>query len=152
MPQQALLRTLEGRGAVAGPPRPWQQVRTSYERALRVHTLELGTDSEEHLAALVLTADPGALADLRERALAPLADLRPSSAEKLVETLRSWLLHHGRRDAVAAELFVHPQTVRYRMGQLREAFGDRLEDPERILELTIAVGLPVDSPEHFAAE
>jgi sugar diacid utilization regulator len=142
--RKALLRTLDGRGAVAGPPRPWQQVRTSYERALRVHTLELGTDSEEHLAALVLTADPGALADLRERTLAPLADLRPSSAEKLVETLRSWLLHHGRRDAVAAELFVHPQTVRYRMGQLREAFGDRLEDPARILELTIAVGL--DSP------
>ena len=142
--RKALLRTLEGRGAVAGPPRPWHQVRTSYERALRVHTLELGTDSEEHLAALVLTADPGALADLRERALAPLAELRPSSAEKLVETLRSWLLHHGRRDAVAAELFVHPQTVRYRMGQLREAFGDRLEDPARILELTIAVGL--DSP------
>ena len=61
--------------------------------------------------------------------LAPLDELRDSSAEKLTETLRSWLLHHGRRDAVAAELFVHPQTVRYRMGQLREVFGDRLEDP-----------------------
>ena len=68
-------------------------------------------------------------ADLRARALAPLDELRDSSAEKLTETLRSWLLHHGRRDAVAAELFVHPQTVRYRMGQLREVFGDALEDP-----------------------
>ena len=68
-------------------------------------------------------------------------ELRDSSAEKLTETLRSWLLHHGRRDAVAAELFVHPQTVRYRMGQLREVFGDRLEDPRSILELTIALGL-----------
>ena len=57
------------------------------------------------------------------------ADLRPSTAEKLTETLRSWLLHQGRRDAVAAELFVHPQTVRYRVGQLRELYGDRLEDP-----------------------
>ena len=42
----------------------------------------------------------------------------------LVETLRAWLLHHGRRDRVAAELFVHPQTVRYRMTQLRELYGD----------------------------
>jgi PucR C-terminal helix-turn-helix domain len=139
--RRALLRTLEGRGAVAGPARPWAQVRESYERALRVRRLGLGTDSEEHLAELVLSADPAAYADLRARVLAPLDKLRDSSAEKLTETLRSWLLHHGRRDAVAAELFVHPQTVRYRMGQLREVFGDRLEDPRTILELTLALGL-----------
>ncbi len=108
---------------------------------MRVKALGLGPDSEEHLAAVVLRADEAALADLRERVLAPLGDLRDSTTEKLTETLRSWLLHHGRREAVAAELFVHPQTVRYRMGQLREAFGDRLEDPDHILELTIALGL-----------
>ena len=75
---------------------------------------------------------------------------RDSARTKLTETLRSWLLHHGRRDAVAAELFVHPQTVRYRMGQLREVFGDRLEDPRSILELTIALGLPPDRDSHAA--
>jgi DNA-binding PucR family transcriptional regulator len=52
------------------------------------------------------------------------------------------LLHHGRRDQVAADLFVHPQTVRYRMNQLRELYGDRLEDPAAVLELTIALGVP----------
>jgi sugar diacid utilization regulator len=140
----ALLRALDKRGAVAGPARPWLEVRASYDRAARVHRLGLGTDSEEYLAELVLTADPSAYADLRTRALAPLEKLRASSADKLTETLRSWLLHHGRRDAVAAELFVHPQTVRYRMGQLREVFGDRLEDPRSILELTLAVGLVPD--------
>jgi len=67
-------------------------------------------------------------------------------------TLRSWLLHHGRRDAVAAELFVHPQTVRYRMGQLREVFGDRLEDPRHVLELTIALGLPTAPPQQAGAQ
>ena len=30
--------------------------------------------------------------------------------------------------SVAAELFVHPQTVRYRMGQLRDLYGERLDD------------------------
>jgi hypothetical protein len=136
-----LLRVLAGVGAVAGPARPWLEVRASYDRALRVHALGLGPDSEQHLTELVLTADPSALADLRARVLAPLEELSPTSAQKLTETLRSWLLHHGRRDAVAAELFVHAQTVRYRMGQLREVLGDRLEDPRAVLELTIALGL-----------
>ena len=61
--------------------------------------------------------------------LAPLAGLRPATVEKLIDTLRAWLLHHGRRDEVAAALFVHPQTVRYRMGQLREAYGDAPRRP-----------------------
>jgi DNA-binding PucR family transcriptional regulator len=105
--------------------------------------LGLPLDTEQHLAQLVLTADPDALADLRTRALAPLAGLRPATAEKLAATLRSWLLHHGRREEIASELFVHPQTVRYRMGQLREHYGDRLDDPATVLELTLALGADV---------
>jgi DNA-binding PucR family transcriptional regulator len=115
-------------------------VRSSVDRALKAIELGLRLDTEQHLAQLVLTADQEALADLRARALAPLADVRPATAEKLADTLRSWLLHHGRRDEIAAELFVHPQTVRYRMGQLRDLYGDRLEDPATVLELTIALG------------
>lgn len=137
-----LVRTLQGRHGVAGPPRPWSDVRRSVDRARRVRGLGGGPDTEDHLAALVLSADGDALADLRARALAPLDDVRDSSAEKLVETLRSWLRHQGRRDAVAEELFVHPQTVRYRMGRLRELYGDALDDPATLLDLTIALSAP----------
>ena len=38
---------------------------------------------------------------------------------------------------------MHPQTVRYRMGQLRELYGDRLDDPATVLELTLALGADV---------
>jgi DNA-binding PucR family transcriptional regulator len=98
-------------------------------------------DTDQRLHELVLRADDAALEDLRAQALAPLADLSPGAREKLTETLRSWLLHHGRRERVAQELFVHPQTVRYRMTQLRELYGPRLEDPRTVLELTIALGV-----------
>jgi hypothetical protein len=135
-----LLRALAGRGSLAGPARPWLDVRASYDRALRARAAGLETDTEAHLVSLVLDADPSARDDLRSQLLAPLAGLRPGTAEKLTDTLRSWLLHQGRRDDVAAELFVHPQTVRYRMGQLRELYGDRLEDPETVLALTVALG------------
>ena len=83
-----------------------------------------------------------ALADLRRRALEPVSELRPSAAARLEQTLRSWLLHGGRRDDVAAELTVHPQTVRYRMTQLRELYGSRLHDPAVVLELVIALRPP----------
>ena len=142
-----LLRVLAGRDAVVGPSRPWTEVRSSYDRAVRAVRLAVvprgGTpvDSEEHLAELVLGADGDALADLRDRVLAPMAGLPPATRERLAETLLSWLLHQGRRDAVAAELHVHAQTVRYRMGQIRELFGDSLEDPAVVRELVLA--LPV---------
>ena len=143
-----LLRVLTGRHAVVGPTRPWALARSSYDRAARTATLarppRSGTavDTERHLADLVLTADPEALADLRDRVLEPLADLPPATQDRLAETLLSWLLQQGRRDAVAAELHVHAQTVRYRMGQVRELYGDRLTDPAVVRELVIALSGP----------
>ena len=140
-----LVRSLTDRSAVVGPARSWLAAGSSYTRALRALDLraasgsEAAYDTEEHLAELVLAADAEAVADLRERVLAPLAKQRPATQQKLAETLRAWLLHQGRRDDVAAALFVHPQTVRYRMGQLRELYGDRLEDPAMVRDLTIAL-------------
>ena len=90
----------------------------------------------------MLAADREAADDLRRQALAPLDQLRPNTAERLAETLRSWLLHQGQRDAVAADLFVHAQTVRYRMTQLRELYGERLNDPQTVLELIVALSIP----------
>ncbi|MFI6096355.1 helix-turn-helix domain-containing protein [Lentzea sp. NPDC051213] len=137
-----LLRQLTGRSAVVGPARPWARASASYARAVRARALSPDIrDTEDHLTELVLSADPDAYADLRARALAPLRTVADSSARRLEETLRAWLLHQGRREDVAAALFVHPQTVRYRMGQLRDLFPD-LGSPQRVLELTLALGLP----------
>lgn len=136
-----LLRQLKDREAVIGPARPWMRAAASYERAVRARSLSPAIrDTEDHLVELVLTADPDAFTDLRNRALAPLRALPAATARKLEETLRAWLLHQGRREEVATTLFVHPQTVRYRMGQLRDLFPD-LTSPKRVLELTLAVGL-----------
>ncbi|KND37073.1 helix-turn-helix domain-containing protein, partial [Streptomyces acidiscabies] len=121
--------------------RPWTRASASYARAVRARSLSAEIrDTEDHLPELVLSADADALADLRDRALAPLRTLPAASARRLEETLRAWLLHQGRREEVAATLFIHPQTVRYRMAQLRELFPD-LTSPHRVLELTLAVGL-----------
>ena len=139
-----LLGRLGSTPAIVGPSRPWRQAGLSYARAVQSHQLGViadagPLDTDTHLLELVLGADAGALADLRDRVLAPLEDLSPGSREKLSATLRAWLLHHGRREDIAQALFVHPQTVRYRMGQLRDLYGDRLSDPRFVLELTVAL-------------
>jgi hypothetical protein len=141
-----LRSALVGRPAVIGPARPWAEAGSSYRRALRARRLPVGdevqvVDTDDYLAELALTADCEVAEDLRRQILAPLAGLRPSTAERLIETLRSWVLNQGNREAVATELFVHAQTVRYRMTQLRELYGDRLNDPRTILELTVALGV-----------
>ncbi|HEY2795971.1 MAG TPA: helix-turn-helix domain-containing protein, partial [Micromonosporaceae bacterium] len=83
--------------------------------------------------------DPQLLAALRRRMLAPLDEVSPAVAERLTETLVSWLRHFGDRRAIAAELHVHPQTVRYRMAQLHELFGESLSDPVYRARLVLAL-------------
>jgi hypothetical protein len=63
-------------------------------------------------------------------------------------TLTSWLRHMGNRQLVAEDLHVHPQTVRYRMAQLRELFGPALRDPSQraALQLALAWGPPRYDP------
>jgi len=144
--RRVLRRVLREDRAVLGPTVDWLRAGDSFVRTVRTRQI-LGrrpetVDTEEHLGELVRRADERALADLRERALAPLGSHKPATRAKLEETLRAWLLCQGRRDAVAAMLFVHPQTVRYRMGQLRELFGDRLTDPASVCDLVIALGIP----------
>lgn len=144
-----LLRVLDRRQAVVGPPRAWIEVRASYDRAVRTLALVAAdkeradpVDTEDHLVDLVVSADREALADLRRRVLEPLSDLGEATRERLAETLLSWLLHQGRRDEVAAALHVHAQTVRYRMQQVRELYGDRLADERFVRELVVALPVP----------
>ncbi len=148
-----LLRRLEGLDVVVGPTRPVATASSSYGRAVKgraarasgatpVGAGHAAYDTDGHLAEIILDADPDARADLRRQALAPLADLTPATQERLAETLRLWILCRGRREAVAEALFVHPQTVRYRVGQLREAFGEALDDPRVVADLVIALGVP----------
>ena len=141
-----LLRVLDRRQAVVGPPRAWVGVRASYDRVVRTVALVAAdperadpVDTEDHLVDLVVSADREALADLRRRVLEPLADLGEATRERLAETLLCWLLHQGRRDEVAAALHVHAQTVRYRMQQVRELYGDRLSDERYVRQLVVAL-------------
>jgi PucR C-terminal helix-turn-helix domain len=95
--------------------------------------------ADEHLDAIIVHNDPRLLQALRRQCLQPLEGLPAGSRASLHQTLRSWLLHGGDRRATAADLQVHPQTVRYRLGRLRELFGEDLDDPGFRLKLLLAL-------------
>jgi hypothetical protein len=95
--------------------------------------------ASEHCAELLLHADTRLAAELASARLAPLDALKPGPRERLVQTLRAWLDRQGRIDETARALDVHPQTVRYRLGQLRDAFGPALDDADTRFELALAL-------------
>ena len=137
----ALLRTLR-RPRLASPARavPWLEVRASYDRALRARGARArGRHRGAPRRSWCCTPTRRRWPTCAPRRWRRSRACGPATAEKLADTLRAWLLLQGRRDDVAAALFVHPQTVRYRMGQLRELYGDRLDDPDVVLELLIAL-------------
>jgi len=94
---------------------------------------------EDHLPTLVLLADEDLAAALSRRALAPLRGLRPGQADRLALTLLAWMESADDANAAARRLHVHPQTIRYRLRQLSELFGDALGKPDTRFQLLLAL-------------
>ena len=139
-------RAMGGRPAAIGPSVPLARAAQSLRWAR--HALALARAGviladpircEEHFSTLLILADEDLAAALRARRLAPLARLRPAQRDRIAETLLAWLQLGENAAEVAQRIHVHPQTVRYRMRQIHELFGDQLRDPDRRFELQLAL-------------
>src|SRR5262249_41591609 len=96
-------------------------------------------EADEHLPELLLL-ESGGLADrLARRRLAPLEALTPPARARMEGTARAFVTHGGNAAGMARALHLHPQTIRYRLGRLRELFGDALTDPDGRFELELAL-------------
>ncbi|MEV5437626.1 helix-turn-helix domain-containing protein [Streptomyces sp. NPDC052682] len=144
---RAFALALRGRPAAIGPTVPL----TEAAQSLRWATRALGlmgrgvlprqgvVHCADHLSTLLLHGDEPLLGRLRAEALAPLDTVSAGQRARLAETLLAWLLSGSNVPDVAARLHIHPQTVRYRLRQLEKLFGDVLQDPERRLDLMLAL-------------
>ena len=152
----ALAASVAGRRAIVGPARPSKQATASLRLAtLAARLADSGVLSadpvfvDEHLATLVVHRDPELVAELVTRRLAPLNLVRETARDRLAETLLAWLIHRGQRQPIAETLHVHPQTIGYRLTQLRKLFDKELNDPSARFELDIrATRRP--TPTHLA--
>ena len=79
-----------------------------------------GVDSHERLLASVPTP---VLRSFTERLLGPLADYDARHNADLLPTLRSFLACDGSWSACATRMYVHVNTVRYRIGRIEALTG-----------------------------
>lgn len=93
----------------------------------------------DHLSTLLLFRDETLMAVLAEQHMTPLEEVRAPHRHRLAETLLVWLRCGHNTIEVARRLAVHPQTVRYRLRQLDDLLGERLQDPETLFELELVL-------------
>ena len=91
-------------------------------QALATRATEGGVpvDSHEWLLASVPTP---VLRSFTERLLGPLADYDARHHAELLPTLRSFLACDGSWSACASRMYVHVNTVRYRVGRIEALTG-----------------------------
>ncbi len=144
----AVERGLRGWTGALGPAVPVSRASHSLRWARQVLALaRRGSEAaspglircDGHLTTLMITADPELAQVLSADRLAPLAGLRPAQQDILAETLLAWLRHAGNARLAAAELHVHPQTVRYRMRQIHGLFPAMLAEPGSRFDLELAL-------------
>lgn len=143
----AVADALRGTAAVLGPtvtpdqtPRTVTRARAAWALQQDGHLPDDGlVRADDHLLVLLLHADVTLTADLVAQRLEPLRRMTATARDRAVTTLTAWLDAHGDVAEAATRLHVHPQTVRYRLARLREAFAGVLDDPVGRLEVALAL-------------
>ena len=127
-------------GPVTDLPTSWQLAGTAL-RATQVGVLPASglLSVEDHLADLLLFEGAALVDRIAARQLEPLDALTPKAQARMRETALAYVQNGGNAVQMAQALHLHPQTIRYRIAQLRELLGDRLNDPGSRLELEIAL-------------
>jgi DNA-binding PucR family transcriptional regulator len=91
--------------------------------------------SSELLPERALAGDADARDHLVSEVYGPLAQARAT----LIETLSAYFAAGGSLEAAARELFVHPNTIRYRLRQVADLTGYTATRPRDALTLQIAL-------------
>ncbi|MGW1953125.1 PucR family transcriptional regulator [Streptomyces sp. NPDC001920] len=145
--EDTCLRILRRAGARVGVSPCFDSLRDT-PRALRFARLALaglpGTGPgvarfDDDPLAMVVAAAPTEAAHLVEVVLQPLLDLPAAERARLLETMEHWYAAAGSAADAARSLFVHPNTVRYRLRRVEELTARSLSDPRAAADIRVAL-------------
>ena len=88
---------------------------------------------------LLVAAAPHAALEAARAVLGSLLTLPEDELELLLGTFEAWVRANGSATAAGAELFCHPNTVRYRLRRIESGSGRTLNNPGDVAELVTAV-------------
>jgi PucR-like helix-turn-helix protein/diguanylate cyclase with GGDEF domain len=88
---------------------------------------------------LLVAAAPHAALEAARAVLGTLLTLPEDELELLLGTFEAWVRANGSASAAGAELFCHPNTVRYRLRRIEAGTGRTLGNPGEVAELVTAV-------------
>lgn len=121
-----------------GPPRPLERLAESFELATRALSTALafglvGVKRLDELGLLPAVVADAAIGELLcRRYVEPLPD---GSGTEIAASLRTYFDCDMHVERAAERLFVHPNTLRYRIGRFEELTGANLRDPRTAFEV-----------------
>lgn len=127
----------KARSGVAGVRRSHLEATEALEIAEA--TGEAAVRYSEAVLDRLLRRDPDLLDELVERTVVPLATYDAARNTELLTTLETYFDSGESPSRTAAALHTHTQTVRYRLGRVREITGLALDDAEDRLHLMLGL-------------
>ena len=94
---------------------------------------------DEHPMAVLLASTPDWALTYARTILGAVLALPDDDRRVLLETAQTWLLAAGSTSAAAEQLFIHRNTVRYRLQRLEDLTGRNLAQPLDAAEVHIAL-------------
>jgi PucR C-terminal helix-turn-helix domain/GGDEF-like domain len=144
----ALLDELRSRpGIRAGISAPYTRL-AGTPHAFHLARLVLGTLQEgvgaikqfaESPVGALLAAAPDTANELRKLVFGSMIDLPQEDLDTLMLTLSTWYDAGGSINDAAKQLYVHPNTIRYRLRRVQTQTGRSLDDPRDVADIRAAL-------------
>jgi DNA-binding PucR family transcriptional regulator len=128
---------------------------TDTAQALRFARVALNTRSiknggvtvfDDSVLAVAAVSAPEITKKLAAVILGQFDDLGSEEKDVLFDTFRVWRANQGSADNAAAQLHVHPNTVRYRLHRIEARTGRSLAVPDQLAELCLASEIRENMP------
>ncbi|WP_342215111.1 helix-turn-helix domain-containing protein [Nocardia abscessus] len=106
---------------------------------------------DDHPLVMLMAAAPIEAARMAQNFLGPLLALPPEERDRLLGTLETWFAAGGSASATGRRLYVHPNTVRYRLRRIETLTERSHSDPRAVLEIGAALHAVAARPGHRSA-
>ncbi|HYO48563.1 MAG TPA: helix-turn-helix domain-containing protein [Chloroflexia bacterium] len=127
---------------LAQAPGAWEEARLAALASAKLHAqrpTHYAALGAGRLLMLLYRDHPGQVAVFVEDTLGPLLRHDARSATPLLPTLRAFIEHGGRLRETAAEIYVHRNTLAYRLDRAAEILHTDLKNPDARLAIELAL-------------